>query len=122
MAVSILMDMMMPGMDGLAALAELQRTPELRSIPVLVMTAKVQLLGHVGDDVGLADGLPVADRNRHIRASFPGAFGRDEILAVEKGYRLEDPLICDAARSLQVGQLLIAHRELRSLLAENPKG
>lgn len=38
----ILMDMMMPGMDGLAALAELRRTPELRSIPVLFMTAKVQ--------------------------------------------------------------------------------
>ncbi len=38
----ILMDMMMPGMDGLAALAELQRTPELAAIPVVFMTAKVQ--------------------------------------------------------------------------------
>jgi len=38
----ILMDMMMPGMDGLAALAELQRIPELKTIPVLFMTAKVQ--------------------------------------------------------------------------------
>jgi two-component system, OmpR family, response regulator len=38
----ILMDMMMPGMDGLAALAELQATPGLASVPVLFMTAKVQ--------------------------------------------------------------------------------
>lgn len=38
----ILMDMMMPGMDGLAALAELRHTPELAAIPVLFMTAKVQ--------------------------------------------------------------------------------
>jgi len=38
----ILMDMMMPGRDGLSALAELRETPELRSIPVLFMTAKVQ--------------------------------------------------------------------------------
>ncbi len=38
----ILMDMMMPGMDGLAALAELKRIPELQAIPVLFMTAKVQ--------------------------------------------------------------------------------
>ncbi len=38
----ILMDMMMPGMDGLSALAELQRDPALKAIPVLFMTAKVQ--------------------------------------------------------------------------------
>jgi len=38
----ILMDVMMPGMDGLAALAELRRIPELSAIPVMFMTAKVQ--------------------------------------------------------------------------------
>jgi diguanylate cyclase (GGDEF)-like protein len=38
----ILLDIMMPGMDGLAALARVQKMPELRDIPVLFMTAKVQ--------------------------------------------------------------------------------
>lgn len=38
----ILMDMMMPGMDGLEALAELKKIPELAAIPVLFMTARVQ--------------------------------------------------------------------------------
>ena len=38
----ILMDMMMPGMDGLTALAELRSIPDLKDIPVLFMTAKVQ--------------------------------------------------------------------------------
>ncbi len=38
----ILMDMMMPGMDGLSALAELQQDAALKAIPVLSMTAKVQ--------------------------------------------------------------------------------
>jgi CheY-like chemotaxis protein len=38
----ILMDVRMPGMDGLTALAELRRMPELRHIPVVFMTAKVQ--------------------------------------------------------------------------------
>jgi CheY-like chemotaxis protein len=38
----ILMDMMMPGMDGLAALAEMQSDPSLTEIPVVFMTAKVQ--------------------------------------------------------------------------------
>ena len=38
----ILMDMMMPIMDGMAALAALQNAPALRGIPVVFMTAKVQ--------------------------------------------------------------------------------
>jgi len=37
----ILLDVMMPGMDGLATLRELQENPELREIPVLFMTASV---------------------------------------------------------------------------------
>jgi CheY-like chemotaxis protein len=38
----ILLDMMMPGMDGLQALATLRAAPEVCHIPVIFMTAKVQ--------------------------------------------------------------------------------
>lgn len=38
----ILIDMMMPGMDGLATLAALQAQPELAGVPMAFMTAKVQ--------------------------------------------------------------------------------
>lgn len=38
----ILMDMMMPGMDGLGALAALRADEALRGVPVIFMTAKVQ--------------------------------------------------------------------------------
>jgi two-component system OmpR family response regulator len=38
----ILMDVMMPGMDGPATLQALRERPELASIPVVFMTAKVQ--------------------------------------------------------------------------------
>tara|TARA_R110002072_G_scaffold18858_1_gene70000 strand:- start:779 stop:1153 length:375 start_codon:yes stop_codon:yes gene_type:complete len=38
----ILMDMMMPEIDGLGTLAELRQDPELAEIPVIFMTAKVQ--------------------------------------------------------------------------------
>lgn len=38
----ILMDMMMPDIDGITALAELKSIPELNGIPVIFMTAKAQ--------------------------------------------------------------------------------
>lgn len=38
----ILLDVMMPGMDGPTTMAELRRIPELARVPVVFMTAKVQ--------------------------------------------------------------------------------
>lgn len=38
----ILLDVMMPGMDGPTTLDELRKLPELQSTPVMFMTAKVQ--------------------------------------------------------------------------------
>lgn len=38
----VLLDVMMPGMDGVATLAELKKSPELATIPVVFMTARVQ--------------------------------------------------------------------------------
>jgi CheY-like chemotaxis protein len=40
---AVLMDMMMPGMDGLAAFAELQADEATCAIPVILVTAKVQV-------------------------------------------------------------------------------
>lgn len=39
---AILLDVMMPGMDGIATLQKLQDNPATRSIPVILLTAKVQ--------------------------------------------------------------------------------
>lgn len=38
----ILLDVMMPDMDGIATLRRLQATPETQAIPVIFMTAKAQ--------------------------------------------------------------------------------
>ena len=38
----ILLDVMMPGMDGPTALKELKKMPELADVPAIFMTAKVQ--------------------------------------------------------------------------------
>jgi CheY-like chemotaxis protein len=39
---AILMDVMMPGMDGPTTFRQMQQNPEISTIPVLLLTAKVQ--------------------------------------------------------------------------------
>lgn len=40
---AILLDVMMPGMDGITAFHAMQSNPALRSIPVILLTAKAQV-------------------------------------------------------------------------------
>jgi CheY-like chemotaxis protein len=50
----ILLDVMMPGMDGPATFRALQDDPRTRHIPVVLLTAKVQVLTEGTGDDGLA--------------------------------------------------------------------
>jgi CheY-like chemotaxis protein len=66
----ILLDLMMPEMDGFAFVAEVRRHDDWRAIPIVVVTAK---------DLSRAD----HDRlNGYVqRILQKGAYGRDELLA-----------------------------------------
>lgn len=70
----ILLDVMMPGMDGPTTLKALRRIPELESVPVVFMTAKVQpqeveSFMAMGAEAVIAkpfDPMTLADRVREI--------------------------------------------------------
>lgn len=55
---AILLDVMMPGMDGLTFLQHLQANPEYRSIPVILLTAKIGLTeSHQFAELGVAGAI-----------------------------------------------------------------
>jgi CheY-like chemotaxis protein len=56
---AVLMDLMMPGMDGLAAFEALQADPVTRAIPVILVTAKLQVgTGRPWDGYALTGTIP----------------------------------------------------------------
>ncbi|MBL4834687.1 MAG: response regulator [Pseudomonas sp.] len=70
----ILLDVMMPGMDGPSTLKALRETPELKDVPVAFMTAKVQAheieqlkkLGAVGVIAKPFDPMTLAQQVREL--------------------------------------------------------
>ena len=56
---ALLLDVMMPGMDGPSTVLALQREPGTRDIPVIFLTAKVGGEGHAQwDDLAIAGVIP----------------------------------------------------------------
>ena len=76
----ILLDVMMPGMDGPSTLAALRRVPELETVPVVFLTAKVQawevdMFMAMGAEAVIAkpfDPMLLADQVRKIWAQHEG--------------------------------------------------
>lgn len=75
----VMLDVMMPGMDGPATLAELRKLPQGKSVPVIFMTAKVQQaeiegykkLGAIGVIAKPFDPMTLADTVRALCAALP---------------------------------------------------
>lgn len=76
----LLLDVMMPDMDGIMTLAELRKLPHLQTVPVIFMTAKVQLdevmeykkLGVIDVIMKPFDPITIAD---HIKTVFMDYYG-----------------------------------------------
>jgi len=54
----VLLDLMMPGMDGFSALARLQRDRELRTIPIVIMSALADTDRQLYDFPGVIGVMP----------------------------------------------------------------
>lgn len=48
----VVLDLMMPGMDGEKVISELKEKPETKDIPILVVTAKEEAVDRVGEVLG----------------------------------------------------------------------
>jgi hypothetical protein len=75
-----------------------------------VLGTHVELLGHIGDDEGLADGLPAGDRQRLVGVSSLGEIRLDEIFARHLVERTQHVGAADAAAAQ-------AEQEAHALLA-----
>ncbi len=82
----------------------------------------IELLGHIGDDKGLADGLAAGDRQRLIGIGAFGEVRRDKIFARHFVHRAQHRLIADAApaqrelkfHAFNVGCRNLGHGDLAS--------
>ncbi|MDR3427373.1 response regulator [Silvimonas sp.] len=105
---AILLDRMMPRMDGMALLARLKQQPELMQVPVIMQTA-------VGAAENVREGLTAGAYYYLIKP-----FQRDMLLAIvsaavdfyREKRRLEQQLVAQAGN---YGQLINAEFEFRSL-------
>ena len=104
----ILLDLMLPGMDGLAACKSLQRRPDTAGIPVIMLTAKGEEVDRiVGLEIGASDYIvkPFSVREviLRIKAVLRRGEPRPEASAVGSGEISLD----SAAHSASVGGTLL---------------
>lgn len=121
-----IVDVMMPGMDGLELCRAIRQDPRLRSLPVLILTARDSEMDHIiGLEVGADDFISKSASPRLISTRIKAMLRRHEQQAAETGFLAFGTLAIDLARrEVQgpEGPVSLTTREfaLLQLLAENP--
>jgi serine phosphatase RsbU (regulator of sigma subunit) len=102
----ILLDIMMPGMDGYEVLARLKSNPAARDIPVIIISAESGISSVVrGIQLGAEDYLPKPFEPTLLHARVGSSLEKKRLLDLQKQYLhgLEREL--DIAREIQMGFL-----------------
>jgi PAS domain S-box-containing protein len=75
-----ILDMHMPGMDGLALAAEIRRRPRLRALPLVMLTSvSSPAAGHAARDVGIAAHLTKPVKAAQLRRTLAEAIRRSPV-------------------------------------------
>jgi DNA-binding response OmpR family regulator len=121
-----IVDVMMPGMDGLELCRAIRREPRLRNLPVLILTARDSEMDHIiGLEVGADDFISKSASPRLITTRLKAMLRRHEQQAAGTDHLAFGTLTIDLARrEIQgpEGPISLTSREfaLLLLLAENP--
>ena len=102
----ILLDIMMPVMDGFEALSRLKADPASRDIPVIVISAASDLSNMVrGIQLGAEDYLPKPFEPTLLRARISSSLEKKRLHDLERVYRKGLERELDIAREIQQGFL-----------------
>jgi signal transduction histidine kinase len=103
---AVLLDIEMPGMDGFAVLRILKADPQLRDVPVIVISGVEDTASIAkGIELGAEDFLPKSFEPQVLRARLNAALGRKRLRDLERAYLEQEVSLHEAQRLAGLGQL-----------------
>jgi two-component system, cell cycle response regulator len=100
----VLLDVLMPGLDGYATLAEIERDEKLRHVPVIMVSALEDIESVVRCiELGAADYLPKPFDPVLLRARINGCLTKKRLHDLEREYIEQVGYVVDAATAVENG-------------------
>ena len=102
----VLLDIVMPGMDGYAVLSHMMADTELRHIPVIVISAVDELDAVVRCiELGAEDYLPKPFNSVLLRARLNASLRRKRLRDLEKAYLRQEVMLRQSEKLATLGRL-----------------
>ncbi len=102
----VLLDIMMPGMDGYEVLQTMKASPELRSIPVIVISALDELDSAVRCiQMGAEDYLPKPFNAVFLKARLESSLRRKRLRDLEQAYLQQEIMLRQSEKLATLGRL-----------------
>jgi signal transduction histidine kinase len=103
---AVLLDIAMPGMDGYKVLERIKSSPELRDIPVIVISALDEIEGVVRCiEMGAEDYLPKSPNPVLLRARLNASLQRKKLRDLEKAYSEQEVVLRQSEKLATLGRL-----------------